>query len=265
MELFATNGPISRTVRDAALCLNIISGHDPRDPTSLRKQHPDFVAGMEGDVAGLRVAWSPDLGYGKVDIEVRTVAESAARAFEALGCHVDEATPATGEPFPIHNLITMVDECAANAVLVEQHGDMVTPHVRTVIEHGGRVTGAEYSRALRALEHFRLQMAQFFERYDVLLTPATAVTAFPLGQRPRTIGGEEAHRLWGPSVFSPAFNLTGQPAASLPCGFSAEGLPVGLQVVAGWGEDSMLLRACAAFEKSRPWADKVPPLDDPPG
>lgn len=264
MELFSTYGPISRTVRDAALCLNLISGQDPRDPISLRKQHSDFVAGMEGGVAGLRVAWSPDLGYGKVDIGVRAVAESAARAFEALGCHVDEATPATDEPFLIHNLITMADEYAANAALVEEHADMVMPNVRTVVEHGGRVTGAEYSRSLRALEQFRLQMAQFFERYDLLLTPATAVTAFPLGQRPRTIGGEEAHRLWGPFVFSPAFNLTGQPVASLPCGFSDEGLPIGLQVVAGWGEDSMLLRACAAFEKSRPWADKVPALDDPP-
>ncbi|MFQ5924955.1 MAG: amidase [Dehalococcoidia bacterium] len=262
MELFSAIGPITRSVRDAALCLNVISGHDPRDPASLRQRPPDFVASTEGDVAGLRVAWSPDLGYGKVDPEVQAVAESAAYLFEAMGCFVEEAMPATVEPFPIHNLITLADECAANGHLVEEHGDIMMPHVKSVMEHGRKVTGAEYSRALRALERFKLQTAEFFERYDLLLTPTTAVPAFPIGKWPRTIAGAEVGRLWGSFPFAPAFNLTGQPAASLPCGFSADGLPIGLQAVARWGEDVTLLRACAAFERGRPWADKVPPLDD---
>ncbi|MDP6510841.1 MAG: amidase [Dehalococcoidia bacterium] len=261
MELFATIGPLTLTVRDAALCLQVISGHDPSDPTTLRQPAPDFVNQMEGNLAGLRVAWSPDLGYGRVDAEVRALAESAARVFETMGCHLEEATPATGTPLSVHNLITMADECAAHESLVAEHSDLVTPHVKAVIGHGRRVTGADYSRALRARERIKSQMAGFFEGYDLLLTPTTAVTAFPLGQRPRAIDGGEVDRLWGPFYMAPVFNITGQPAASLPCGFSAEGLPVGLQVVSRWGNDAAVLRACAAFEKARPWAGKVPTLE----
>ncbi len=261
MELFATIGPLAITVRDAALCLQLISGYDPSDPTTLRQPAPDFSNQLEGDLAGLRVGWSPDLGYGRVDAEVEVLAESAARLFETIGCHLEEATPTTDTPMPVHNLITMADECAAHDSLVAEYPDMVTPHVKVVIEHGARVTGADYSRALRARERIRSQMAGFFERYDLLLTPTTAVAAFPVGQRPRTINGAETDRLWGPFYLAPAFNITGQPAASLPCGFSTDGMPVGLQVISRWGNDAAVLRACAAFENARPWSGMVPQLD----
>lgn len=261
MDLFAAAGPIARSVRDAALCLNLIAGHDPRDAQSLRQKHPDFVRALSRGVKGLRVAWSPDLGYARVEPEVLAAAKSAAYVFEDLGCHVEEATPATGEPFSVHNLITMTDDCAAISDLEEKHGDLMMGYVRSVVQHGRKVSGAEYSKALRALERYKAQMADFFERYDLLLTPATAVSAFPVGQRPRTINGAPVDRLWGACPFSPAFNMTRQPAATVPCDLSKDGLPLGLQIVAPWGHDAMLLRACAAFEESRPWADKTPPLD----
>lgn len=263
MALFAGVGPITRTVRDAALCLNIIAGHHPADPASLRQRPADFLAGLDASVKGLRVAWSPDLGLATVDPEVKEIARSAAYALEGLGCSVEEAAPDAGEPFAIHNLITMTDEYAAVGHLLEKHADQLVTHVRVVLERGSQVPAYEYSRALRSLERFRMRMADFFDRYDLLLTPATAVPAFPVGQRPRTIAGKEVDRMWGPFPFAPAFNLTGQPAASVPCGFTSQGLPVGLQVVARWGEDATLLRACAALEKARPWAHKVPPLDAP--
>jgi len=121
------------------------------------------------------------------------------------------------------------------------------------------VTGSEYSQALRALERFKLKMALFFERFDLLVTPTTAVVAFPLRQRPREIDGKPVGTLWGAFPYTVAFNLSGQPAASVPCGFSTDGLPVGLQIVARPGEEATLLRASAAFEEARPWHDKIPP------
>jgi aspartyl-tRNA(Asn)/glutamyl-tRNA(Gln) amidotransferase subunit A len=260
MPLFADTGPIVRTVRDAALTLQIIAGPDPRDPVCLRESPPDFLAAIDSGIQGLRVAWSPDLGYAKVSPEVRSIAQTAAAKFEHLGCVVEEATPDIDEPFPIFAPIVLADEYAVAGRLLEEHAAELMPYVKSTLEHGREVPGYRYSQALRALERFRRRMADFFERYDLLLTPTNAVPAFPVGQRPQVIDGQKVDTLWGPFPFTVAFNLTGQPAASLPCGFSAEGLPIGLQIVGRWGDDVTVLRASAAFEQIQPWADKVPSL-----
>jgi aspartyl-tRNA(Asn)/glutamyl-tRNA(Gln) amidotransferase subunit A len=259
-ELFSDIGPIARTVRDAALMLSVMAGYDHRDPTSLRDQPPDFLTAIEGELQGLRLAWSPDLGYARVDPEVKSAAESAAHAFASLGCEVEEATPATDDPFTIFSPIMLADEYAACGHLLREHADKLVPYVKSTLQHGAEITGLQYSQALRALERFRMQMADFFERYDLLLTPANAVPAFPVGHRPREIDGQEVDTLWGPFPFTSPFNLTGQPAANLPCGFSAEGLPIGLQVIGRWGKETTVLQASAAFERAQPWADRTPSL-----
>lgn len=258
-ELFADIGPIARTVRDAALMLRVMAGHDRRDPTSLREQPSDFAA-LDGELQTLRLAWSPDLGYARVDPEVRSTAQSAAHAFESLGHEVEEATPAIDDPFAIFSPIMLADQYAACGHLLREHADQLVPYVKSTLRGGADVPGFHYSQALRALERFRMQMADFFERYDLLLTPTNAVPAFPVGHRPEQIDNQKVDTLWGPFPFTVPFNLTGQPAANLPCGFSTEGLPIGLQVIGRWGEETTVLRASAAFERARPWADKTPPL-----
>ncbi len=260
MPLFAVSGPITRTVRDAALMLDVMAGHDRRDPTCLRQRPPRFLDALDGELGGLVVAWSSDLGYAGVDPQVRSVAQSAAHVFQSLGCHVEEATPASGEPFSIFATIVLADTYAALGHLLEEHAEQLMPYVKSTLEVGGRVTGYEYSRALGALACFRMHMVEFFERYDLLLTPTSAVPAFPVGQRPREIDGREVDRLWGSCPFTTSFNLTGQPAATVPCGFSADGLPIGLQIVGRWGDEVTVLRASAAFERARPWAHRAPPL-----
>jgi len=260
MPLFAVIGPITRTVRDAALMLDVMAGYDRRDPSSLREKPPRFLDAIKGGLEGLVVAWSPDLGYAKVEPEVRSVAQSAAYIFQSLGCHVEEATPASGEPFSIFSPIALADTYAAHGHLLQKHAEELMPYVKSTLEFGERVRGYEYSRALAALAYFRRNIAEFFERYDLLLTPTNAVPAFPVGQRPREIDGQEVDRLWGAFPFTTAFNLTGQPAASVPCGFSSDGLPVGLQIVGRWGDEATVLRASAAFERARPWAHRTPPL-----
>lgn len=259
MPLFATMGPISRTVRDAAFMLNVISGYDPRDPCSIRGESPDFLTALKGEIGGLRIAWSPKLGFAKVDPEVQAIALAGARVFESLGCKVEEATPDIEEPFPIFAPIVLADEYAVSGHLLEERVDELVPYVKSTLVAGKQVMGYEYSQALRALERFKLRMALFFDRFDLLLTPATAVVAFPLRQRPREIDGKPVGKLWGPFPFTVAFNLSGQPAATVPCGFSSDGLPVGLQIVARWGEEATVLQASAAFEEARPWRDKIPP------
>jgi Asp-tRNA(Asn)/Glu-tRNA(Gln) amidotransferase A subunit family amidase len=154
----------------------------------------------------------------------------------------------------------LADQYAACGHLLREQSELLVNYVKSTLEEGAKVTGYHYSQALRALECFRMQMTDFFERYDLLLTPTTAVTAFPVGRRPREIDGQEVDTLWGPFPFTMPFNLTGQPAANLPCGFSAAGLPVVLQIIGRWGEEATVLRASVVFEQARPWAHKRPAL-----
>jgi aspartyl-tRNA(Asn)/glutamyl-tRNA(Gln) amidotransferase subunit A len=262
MPLFSQSGPIARTVRDAALMLSVIAGHDPRDPASLREPPPDFMAAFAKVPRSKpwRIAWTPDLGYAAVDPDVKRVTETAAKAFEEMGHKVEEAAPPIDDPYEVFGPIILADEYAVSGHLLRGHSGQLMPYVRLALKRGRELPAYKYSRALRSLERIRLQMAEFFDQYDLLLTPTLAVPAFPVGQRPRVIAGTQVSTIWGPFPFCMPFNLTGNPAASLPCGFSPEGLPIGLQVVGRRGEEVTVLRASAAFEAERPWADKRPPV-----
>lgn len=260
MPLFSQNGPITRSVRDAAMLLQVLAGFDRRDPRCLRVQPPDFVAALEGGVKGMRVAWSPDMGFAAVEPEVLEVAGQAARRFEELGCVVEEATPPFVEdPFAVFRVIVATDAYANLGFLLEEHADDLAPYSKATIEHGGQVPGHEYSRALRGLEGFRAEIADFFESYDLLVLPGTAVPAFPVGERPSEVAGHKVSRLWGAFPFTMLFNVTGQPAATLPVGTSREGLPIGLMVVGRVGDEATVLRASAAYEEACPWASRRPP------
>lgn len=264
MPMFSHLGPITRTVRDAALMLSVIAGFDRRDPNSRRDAPPDLLGAFEGEpashLAGLRVAWSPDLGYAPVDPEVRRAVELAVLRFDDFRCHVEEATPAAGVPFQIFGPLVAVDEYAASGHLLEEHSEDLMRYVRSTLEHGQGIMGFEYSRLLRDLERYRASVADFFDEYDLLICPTTAVPAFELGRRPREIDGQPVAPLWGAFPFTAPFNLTGQPVISVPCGFSADGLPIGMQIVGRVGEEVLVLRAAAAFEQAAPWAHAKPAL-----
>jgi len=257
-------GPMTRTVTDAALMLDVIAGHEPADPLSVKDDGPAFVEQVDQGVQGLRVAWSPDLGYAVVEPEVRAACERAARRFEELGCTVEEATP--GFPNPSADRTFMVLAAAGDAVWMgdlsdEQRAQLGAP-AHDFIERGSKFTAADYVRAENRRMAIWHTMRRFHETYDLLITPALSVTAFPVGEPPRhTRAGELEFPPFGWSPFTVPFNLTGQPAASVPCGFDARGLPVGLQVVGRAYADAVVLRAARAFEQMQPWADVHPPLD----
>ncbi|TAK33173.1 MAG: amidase [Chloroflexota bacterium] len=260
MPLFAQIGPITRSVRDAALMLSVTAGHDPRDPLSLRETPADYLRALDGPLGSLRVAVSADLGYGNVDPRLRQAVEDVGRVFASLGHTVEQDTPEIGSPFDFFGPIVLADEFAANGALLESQADLLLPYVRSSLEHGQRVPGYQYSLCLRAMERFRLRMAVFFDRYDLLLVPTTAVPAFTVGQRPIVVDGQKVDKLWGAFPITAPFNVTGQPAATVPCGFSEDGLPLGVQIVGRYGEEALVLRAAAAFEDVRPWAEWRPAI-----
>ncbi|MSQ12172.1 MAG: amidase [Dehalococcoidia bacterium] len=252
-------GPITRTVEDAALLLQAMAGPDPGDPYSLRQPPPNFRAGLDAGAKGLRIAWSPDLGYAAVDPEVAAAVRRAAKAFARMGAEVEPAELDLGDPFPPFWTVFTANAYAALGHLLEQQREMLGELTIVSLEAGMLVTGAEFSRALADQEVMAARVTGLFERCDIFLTPATAVPAFPVGKRPTVIAGRKVDPLWSFTPFAFPFSVTGHPAASVPCGFTRDGLPIGLQVVGRLGDEVTLLRACAAYEAEHPWADRRPP------
>ncbi|HLW47854.1 MAG TPA: amidase family protein [bacterium] len=256
------NGPITRTVRDAALMLSALAGPDPRDPLSIDAPPQDYVAGCDGDLRGLRVAWSPDLGCLPVAREVRVITEAAARQFADLGCALEAPTvrwPDMREP---HRAIWEVGVGARHQDRAREHPDWIEPSLMRMVVDAGRISALEYGRALLARTPFYQAVHRFFEEYDLLLTPTMPVAAWPVEpDSSAVIEGREAPTLLERLTFTFPFNLTGQPAATVPCGWTEEGLPVGLQIIGRWHADGTVLRAAAAFEALRPWAGRRPPIE----
>ena len=261
---FSQSGPMSRTVADTALLLQVLSGTDYRDPTSIREFPPDFSADLGQEIRGLRVAWSRDFGYAGVDPEVIRVTEQAVKVFEDLGAHVDQTNLTIDDPFNAFWDVFATASYTSYGHLLAEHRDQFTDYGLLAFDRGAEVTGADLSRALLRVDQLRRQLENFFYNYDLLLTPTMPIPAFPIGQRPTEIGGKEVDPFWGYLPFTFPINMTGQTAASVPCGFSEDpasaGMPIGLHVVGPRGAEAKVLQACAAFERARPWADKLPPV-----
>ncbi len=260
VELLSHIGPITRTVRDAALMLTAMAGADPRDRLSLPVQ-TDFLSAMEGSIAGLRVAWSPDLGYAAIDSEVREIAAAAAQRFGELGCHVEEAHPEVQDPWDFVNLIWASAFAGIYLHNLNEVRDLIDPGLLAVMEQGQRFSAAELASAYTQRNDYYHNWRVFMQSYDLMLTPTLPVTAFTAGDdHPAQIDGRPTTYL-GWTAFTYPFDITGQPAATLPCGFASNRLPVGLHIVGRWRDDITVLRASAAFEALAPWADVRPPTD----
>jgi Asp-tRNA(Asn)/Glu-tRNA(Gln) amidotransferase A subunit family amidase len=252
-------GPTTRTVADAALALDVMAGHDPADPFSVCDYPGSYLDDLDAGARGLRVAWSADLGYAKVDPEVRSVCEKAARRFSELGCTVEEASPGFASPaadFTFFTIAATSDADWLSKLSADEIAQLDDP-AREFLAFGSQTSGVDVYRAFDRRIAIWQKMQAFHETYDLLLTPVVSVTAFPIGEEPREIGGEKVQK-YGWMPYTQPFNLTGQPAASVPCGFDSKGLPVGLHVVGRAYEDALVLRACRAFEQLQPWSDKRP-------
>jgi Asp-tRNA(Asn)/Glu-tRNA(Gln) amidotransferase A subunit family amidase len=254
------NGPITRTVRDAALLLGVMAGTDARDPMSLPLPAEDFLAACEGDLRGLRIGWSADFGYAAVDPEVRRLTEAAARRFAELGSAPEDVKPDWADPKGWAEVLWDASMAGRLGERAREHPDWIEPSLMAQIEHGSRVSGRELAQAQVARTTFYEQARGFMAPLDLLLTPQMPAPAFSVDGWPAEIDGQPMRTLFDHLPFTYPFNLTGWPAASVPCGFTASGLPVGLQIVAKPRQDTLVLRAAAAFEALQPWADRTPSL-----
>jgi Asp-tRNA(Asn)/Glu-tRNA(Gln) amidotransferase A subunit family amidase len=262
----AHNGVMTRTVRDGALLLEAMAGPDPRDPLSIDAPPDRYLAACDGDLRGLRVVWSGHLGYAPVDPEVRALCEAAARRFADFGCTLETRDPDWPDPLDFHKIIYEVSVASRQIDRFREHPEWIEPTLRAMIENAQRVTAIEHGKALLARSAFYEQARGFFDTCDLLLTPQMPVGAWAADpgpgpqQGPAEIGGRPTPTMFHRLPFTYPFNLTGQPAATVPCGFTAEGLPVGLQIVGRWHADVTVLRAAACFEAVQPWAQTRPPL-----
>ena len=257
---FSCMGPMSRTVMDSALLLQVMSGpHPEAEHGTIQDEPADYAAALGRGVAGLRIGWSADFGgSAAVDPEARAAAERASQVFQELGAEVEDA------PFVIdlEEMSAWADSLGAMTYiqygeLYERDADMLMPNVRDAIAHSKTISAQDYGLALCELEKMRAYVADYFSRYDLLLTPTLAVPAFNCGEAPKVIDGRDVTG-FGYSPFTALFNRTGNPAASAPCGFSSDGLPLGLHIIGRRKDEETVLAASAAFEQAQPWADQLP-------
>ena len=244
-------GPHTMSVRDAALMMNAIKRPDARDWTSLPPDGADLTVGLDDGVRGLTIAYSPTLGYAKnVHPEVAAAVDAAARRFEALGARVEQVDPGIEDPLEITAGLWFVGAWTLWNTLTPQQQVVTDPDFSAEARFGERLSALDVQRLNLRRGALGTHMRQFMQRYDLLLTPSVAVPAFdalPAGHStidPATMLG------WTP--FSYPFNLTQQPACSIPCGLTSDGLPIGLQIVGPMFGDALVLRAARAYESACP-------------
>ena len=246
-------GPHTMSVTDAALMMNVMKQPDARDWTSLPPDPTDYTIGLNDGISGLRVAWSPTLGYAKnVHPEIAAACEKAVRTLEALGAHVEAVDPGFADPLDITTGLWFVSSTVVWDTLTPAQQAVADPDFVAEVELGKAFSALDVQKLTLRRGALGTQMRQFMQRYDLLITPSVAVPAFdakPAGHQTLT---PEAMLGWTP--FSYPFNLTQQPACTIPCGLTSDGLPMGLQIVGPMFGDALVLRAARAFESAQPIA-----------
>jgi aspartyl-tRNA(Asn)/glutamyl-tRNA(Gln) amidotransferase subunit A len=254
------NGPMTRTVADAALMLSVMAGPDEWDRTSLEGRPADYVADLHRGIKGLRVAFSPDLGGLRVDPEVAAVVRQALPAFQEQGAVVEEVRPGFADTAEVIRGLWAAHEAGIYGPYLPKWRERMDPGLVACIEHGFGLSVVDYIQLRGQKLACWDTVRPLFERYDLLLTPSVSVPALEVG-RLNPAGWPQHAWDWFPwASFSYPFNFTGQPAATVPAGFTGAGLPVGLQIVGRRFADLTVLQASAAFEQARPWARHRPPL-----
>jgi aspartyl-tRNA(Asn)/glutamyl-tRNA(Gln) amidotransferase subunit A len=247
-------GPMTWTVQDAALLMDVVCGFDSRDWSALAPPASPF-AGLTGDVAGLRVAYSPTLGFASVDPEIAALVAAAAETFGELGAKVEEIDPGFADPVAAFEVLWFSGAAKVVQHLPAERRAELDPGLREICEQGAAFSASDYLDATACRMELGRVMGRFHEDHDLLLTPTMPIAAFEAG---RESPGEGRWTSWTP--FTYPFNMTQQPAASVPCGFTAEGLPVGLQIIGPRHADAAVLNASAAYERAHPWHTRRPPL-----
>lgn len=253
-------GAITRTVGDIAAALDFLAGPDPRDLLSLPDAGIRWTANLDAGIKGKRVAYSPNFGYAKVEPEVAAICQQAAKKFAETGAHVEEVKLDWFDPYHAWKIFFFGTAAGPLESKLAMQGDLLDPGLRALIEQGLKLRGVDFSNALAGRHEFWERIRTTFEQYDLVLSPTLAVPPFAVGK-------DDADPLDGQNLgplqwtqFTYPFNLTGQPAASVPAGWTKSGLPIGLQIVGNRYDDLGVLQAARAWEQVAPWQDRRPAL-----
>jgi aspartyl-tRNA(Asn)/glutamyl-tRNA(Gln) amidotransferase subunit A len=257
---------MTRTVADTALMLSVISGLDPRDPLSTGRPRQDFIGAATpvGGLSGVRIAWRPRLGNTAVASSVLSACDAALSALTELGATISELST----PFENPEAVWFVNNGAYRRAQfghhLEQHRAIMCPTFVRQMDRVASYSAAELYEAIFARTRLYRQVQGWFETADIVAMPTLSRAALPIDQDffgPIEIDNQSVENIrasWYP--YTMPFNLTGNPAVSLPCGFDAAGMPLAIQLIARPGEDERLLRVASLFERARPWADRIPEI-----
>ena len=260
-ESLLHEGPITRTVKDAALMLDVIAGPHWGDRHSLPLPGLNFAESLKGGVKGLRVAWSPDLGYAAVSHQVRTICEAAIKKFSEMGAEVEETQLDCGTAEMTYATILDTDLGARLSLFgpLDKLKDKLDPLLVERVSAVRNLTASDYLKVSFTRQELSAKVGKLFQTYDLLLTPTLGVPAWPIGLPKVYVeevdGKPVSTRGW---ILTFPFNLTGQPAASIPAGWTEDNLPIGLQVVGRPYDEATVFRAAATFEEAKPWAHSRP-------
>jgi aspartyl-tRNA(Asn)/glutamyl-tRNA(Gln) amidotransferase subunit A len=251
-------GPMTRTVEDACLMMNVISQPDARDWTSLPADGTDYTAKLAKGIKGLKIAFSPTLGYVDVDPEIARLVKDAVKVLADLGAEVEEVDPGFSDPAACFRVLWWSGARALLGRLPADKKKLLDPALADVVEQAQSISLDDYQDAVKARGALGSQMRQFMEGYDLLVTPTLPIPAFEAGKlAPAAADNTGKWVNWTP--FSYPFNLTQQPAASVPCGFTAKGLPAGLHLVGRMFDDRTVLNTAHAYERATAWHKARPP------
>jgi aspartyl-tRNA(Asn)/glutamyl-tRNA(Gln) amidotransferase subunit A len=243
-------GPMTRSVTDAALMLNVLTLPDARDWHALPYEPRDWRTGLDHGIADLRIAYSPNLGYAEVDPEVAAIVKKAVSVFEDLGAKVEEKNPGFEDPAPLFMTHWFSGAAFLLKSIPKEKHELIDPGLREMAAQGDKVSAHDFLDAQLQRGALGAHMNLFHRDYDLLLTPTLSIPAFDAGKEVADKMLQSRWTDWTPFTFP--FNLTQQPAASIPCGLTAAGLPVGLHLVGPKYADARVLRAARAFEMVRP-------------
>jgi aspartyl-tRNA(Asn)/glutamyl-tRNA(Gln) amidotransferase subunit A len=250
-------GPMARTAFDCALILQAIAGFDPEDPGSVDRPVDDYTAGLNGGVQGLRIGVPRDYFFDTeaVDAGVAAAVREAIDVLRGLGAVVSEVdVPDIARAARANGIVLIADAAAYHDENLREHADAIQDSVLARLQNGANVSGPTYARARRTQAEFQASLRRLFEEVDLLATPTTPVTAqrFPEGEVPAATSALTRH--------TGLFNTAGTPSISVPCGFSGEGLPIGLMLTGRWWEEGVVLRAAHAYQQATDWHTRRPPV-----
>ena len=249
-------GPHTMSVMDAALMMNVMKRPDARDWTSLPYDSVDYTAGLNDGIQGLRIAYSPTLGFAKnVHPEIANAVADAVKVLESLGAHVEQIDPGFEDPLDITTGLWFLGAWTVWNTLTAAQQSVADPDFKAEAELGARLTALEIQQLNQRRGVLGSMMRQFMQGFDLLVTPAVAIPAFdarPAGHSPLSPAS-----MLGWTPFSYPFNLTQQPASTIPCGLTKDGLPMGLQFVGPMFGDALVLRASKAYENTKAIARPV--------